>query len=122
MLVVTGWNVVRAIDSAQPVLPVTVARRTREALRLLRNLYEHWDEQRESFRSTTAKERSAAEFVQAFPEGKPYSISFTGNEWFLGGILAVGELTRQLEALEEEILKQPDVIRNERRHIKRLHL
>ena len=106
MLAVTGWNLTRALDAAQHRLPdITVAKHTRDALRLLRNLYEHWDEQRPSFGSeTVTKTRSSAGFTTSFPEGTPWSIAFTATEWYLGGVLAIGGLTRQLEMIEQEIL------------------
>ena len=106
MLAVVGWNLTRALDTAQGRLPeVTVSRHTRDALRLLRNLYEHWDQQRLSFGSkTVTKTRSGAEFSTLFPEGRPWSIAFTATEWYLGGVLAIGALTRQLDTIENEIL------------------
>jgi hypothetical protein len=106
MLAVTGWNLTRALNAAQPRLPTTeLAQRTSDALRLLRNLYEHWDTQRGSFQSTsTEKIRSGAEFSRSFPEGRPWSITYGETDWFLGGVLAIGELTRQLRTIEQEIL------------------
>lgn len=107
MLAVTGWNLARALSAATPHLPeASVAQHTRDALRLLRNLYEHWDTQRESFQSRDlAKTRSGAEFAVAFPEGKPWSIAYVAGDWLLGGVLGIGELTRQLGPIEAAILE-----------------
>lgn len=107
ILAVTGWNLARALSAAAPHLPEAgVAQRTRDALRLLRNLYEHWNDQRHSFQSAgVTKNLSGAAFVTVFPDGKPWSITYVAGDWLLGGVLGIGELTRQLGPIEAAILK-----------------
>ena len=106
ILVVTGWNLARAVKLVEAIFPaIRLSEEQTEALRLLRHLYEHWDEQRPAFRSPTVpKEKSAADFAERFPEGKPWTIVFAESDWLLGGVLALNELTRALAQLEAALL------------------
>ena len=102
LLTVTGGNLVRALKRAETLFPeIKLSDDKTEALRLLRNLYEHWDEQRPSFRSSTLpKDRSGAEFVEQFPEGRPWTMVFDKDDWMLGGVVPLNELTHELITLE----------------------
>ena len=106
VLTVTGWNLARAINRAGAAYPeIQLSEQKSEALRLLRHLYEHWDEQRPAFRSSTeAKDRSAAAFAARFPEGRPWTMVFDRDDWILGGVVRLNELTRELSVLEPVIL------------------
>jgi hypothetical protein len=106
ILTVVGWNLVRAIQRAQPFLAtISLPREQAEALRLLRHLYEHWDEQRAAFRSASApKVQSAKAFAAQFPDGKPWSMVFDKDDWILGGVVRLNDLTRVLVAMESAIL------------------
>lgn len=107
MLTVTGWNLARAIKRAQDFFPtIKLQEDHAEALRLLRHLYEHWDEQREAFQSSSApKQQSAAKFLERFPHGKPWSIVFDENDWILGGVVPLNEVSRALRELEQAVLQ-----------------
>ena len=50
----------------------------RKAIKLLRDIYEHWNEYRQAFREMHfgEKDRSGKEFVTMFPSGKPWSIIY----------------------------------------------
>jgi hypothetical protein len=106
VLTVTGWNLARAIKRAEALYPeIRLSEQKSEALKLLRHLYEHWDEQRTAFRSSTGpKDRSAAAFADRFPEGRPWTMVFDRNDWILGGVVRLNELTRELSVLEPIIL------------------
>jgi len=79
-LVVAGWNLTRAIQKVGELFPsFRIAQDKAEPLRLLRYLYEHWDEQRPAFQDpAVAKERSARRFVELFPQGRPARCSSAG--------------------------------------------
>ncbi len=80
--------------------------RLAEALRLLRNIYEHWDEQRPVFQEPSKpKQGSGKEFLEKFPEGHPWSVSLTSEDWMLGGVVPIHQLTRDLDALEKRLLE-----------------
>lgn len=106
ILAVTGWNLARAVQRAGAMFPLVKLREEHtEALRLLRNLYEHWDKQRATFQTPDApKEQSAATFAEKFPQGRPWTIVFGESDWFLGGVLPVNEVTDALQELEAELL------------------
>ena len=105
MLVVAGWNLARAVRRAEELFPSIRMTDQAKALRLLRNLYEHWDEQRVAFQSDSQpKERSAREFVESFPQGHPWSITYTQDDWLLGGVVSANAILRDLKAVEREAL------------------
>jgi hypothetical protein len=107
ILCVTGWNLARAIERLEAFLPsASIPSDNSEALKLLRNLYEHWDEQREAFQSPSAlKVRSAADFIAQFPEGKPWSIIFGEHDWFHGGVVPINGVSQALAPIERAVLK-----------------
>ena len=109
LLLVAGGNLVRAIDRAterfaqtEGFAQISMA----EAVGLLRNLYEHWDEQRRSFQEKdTPKRLSGKKFVDHFPDGRPWSLVYTTDDWLLGGVVPIAALTRELDAIEAEALR-----------------
>ena len=107
MLSVAGWNLARALSRAQPYVPqITISDATSTALKLLRHLYEHWDEQRLAFQeSDVPKERAAKDLAKFFPEGRPWTLVFTSDDWLLGGVVGIGELSEALVPIEEEVLR-----------------
>ncbi|MCH7875797.1 MAG: hypothetical protein IH965_10920 [Gemmatimonadetes bacterium] len=107
IVAVVGWNLIRAIDRAADRFPIfEITGDTAEQLRLLRHLYEHWDEQRSSFRSPSSpKTGSGKRFTELFPEGHPWSITYDGDDWLLGGVVALNSLTRELHNLEANALQ-----------------
>ena len=107
VLVVAGWNLARAIQKAGELFPsFRIAQDKAEALRLLRHLYEHWDEQRPAFQDPAVpKERSAKRFVELFPQGRPWSITYAKDDWLLGGVVGIKAITDALVAIEEEALQ-----------------
>ena len=82
LLIVVGWNLQRAIWAVSAFLPdAKPAEDHSDALRLLRNLYEHWDEQRAAFVMPQAvKARSAKEFTRKFPPRPTPGQSFTSTK------------------------------------------
>ncbi len=107
MLVVVGWNLARAIAQADKFFPsFHIAEEQIEAIRLLRHLYEHWDEQRESFQnSSVQKKRSSKKFVERFPNCRPWSITYTKDDWLIGGIVGIQAITDALVSIENTALE-----------------
>jgi hypothetical protein len=106
LLVVTGGNLVRALARASDLsLVAPLEENKHQALWLLRNLYEHWDQQRDAFRpGGPPKEQSGAKFADTFPTGQPWSIVFEEDDWVLANVVPVNELTRELEGIESHLL------------------
>jgi hypothetical protein len=73
---------------------------------LLRNLYEHWDEQRPAFQDPSVpKHKSGKRLAELCPDARPWSITYAPGEWLLGGVLRLSELTAALMRLEEAALQ-----------------
>jgi hypothetical protein len=114
MLVVAGWNLARALARGGSVVSaVRIAEDKHKALRLLRNLYEHWDEQRPAFQDPAKpKLRSAKEFAELFPKGQPWSITYMKNDWLLGGVVGINAITDALVSIEGAALEMEKQLRN----------
>jgi hypothetical protein len=114
MLVVAGWNLARALTRCSSVLPaLQISEDKYDALRLLRNLYEHWDEQRPAFQdSAKPKQRSGKEFAELFPEGRPWSITYMREDWLLGGVVGINAITDALVGLEDAALQMEKQLRS----------
>ena len=48
---------------------------------------------------------SGKRFTELFPEGHPWSITYDGDDWLLGGVVALNSLTRELHNLEANALQ-----------------
>lgn len=107
LLSVAGWNLARALNRVQPYIPeAAISEKTSNALKLLRHLYEHWDEQRLAFQvDDIPKERAAKELARLFPEGRPWTIVFKNDDCLLGGVIGIGELSEALVPIEQEVLR-----------------
>ena len=100
MFLVAACNLVRAVNLTVKDLPQLkrfIAHN--EAIRLLRNIYEHWDEIRSGRRS-----RSVDDFRNKFPQAQFFSITYTDRGPVIAGILSLREFLVQLEELEKELL------------------
>lgn len=106
VLVVAGWNVARALKQAEALFPSIRSLGQGDALRLLRNLYEHWDEQRRAFQNPPVeKARSGKEFSDQYPQGRPWSITYAAGDWLLGGVVSARAITESLVQEESEALR-----------------
>lgn len=100
MLLIAARNLVRATNLTVtdfPQLNSLIAHS--EAIRLLRNIYDHWDGVISGKPST-----SAQEFAQKFPQGKPFSITYTSQGPVIGGVLPLHDFLNQLSELEKHLL------------------
>lgn len=107
LLLVTGRNLLRAIDIAKTYYSkIDLRPETREAIKLLRDIYEHWDEQREAFQNPQVeKTRSGKIFSQCFPLGKPWAIEYSSSGARLAGALEINSFYEELKSLEELVLE-----------------
>jgi len=107
IVLVAGRNLVRALDRAQEQFPALgLTDDMRACIKLLRDIYEHWDEQREAFLpGGPPKERSGKEFAERHPDGKPWSITYAASGLVLGGVLPLNDFLVSLDGLESALLR-----------------
>lgn len=105
MVFVAARHVLRAVEQVgeaglQEQLPDENLTR---AIELLRNIREHWDEQRERFSDPDAElERSGKRFAELYPDANPWSSTITAKGYLkLGDVVSVDELMDALNRLEE---------------------
>lgn len=80
----------------------------RQSVELLRNIWEHWDEQRETFQTEPVK--SGRRFRSAFPGHSPWSYGYSSDPAVgtrVGGVLHLEALAAELDALAS--LLQPQL-------------
>jgi hypothetical protein len=105
LFLVATANLDRALDAAPPPIKRVIAlpRRSRRALRLLRNIYEHWDELRQCYRKGTEDtNRTARKLRKEFPEADPWSSSIdpAKGEIIIANIIPLGPFIKGLRHLE----------------------
>ena len=85
MLLVVGRNLLRAIDRLPKKLAKpAIFKDTRKSLILLRDIYEHSDEQRESFQnSAISKQRAGKTLSDKFPCTTPWAITYSKNGFYM---------------------------------------
>lgn len=120
VLLVAAANLDRALRRASEAVRIQaqLSESWRRALWLLRNIYEHWDELRASYRSKGRQLRGAAQKLRAeFPKADPWSFTFdpaTGTI-VMADVVPLAALWKELRLLEARML------RLERRRRKELH-
>jgi hypothetical protein len=72
-------------------------------IRSLRNIYEHWEETRETFSSNLPKKKSAKWYEDNYPAQTPWSLSQDANGFVVCGILNIDELDKALAQLESAL-------------------
>jgi len=116
---VAATNLDRALGQAQEYIgDGGIPSETRRALRLLRNIYEHWDELREAFRTGGQADRGAAKkLAEEFPEAEPWSIELepTGDIK-LAGLVSLNGLHKALRGLEARARWRQRALKREGRH------
>ena len=105
---IAARNLDRAFKRAQTIFPeLELSDTTRQALRLLRNIYEHWEDHRDTFRSATRQKRQSGEtFVRRFPAGDPWSFTFVPRtgDIVLADVVSLADFLSQLRKLEAQVL------------------
>ena len=108
-LVVAMGHRVTSLDRLPDVTPAPrLSPDVRTATELLRNILEHWDEQRAAFSSADAtKEKSGKRFYDLFPEFSPWSFG-TSNQpaqgTRIGGAFHVERALDELRRIEQALV------------------
>lgn len=110
IFLVAAGNLDRALRRApKPVqLEVQLSESWRRALWLLRNIYEHWDELRASYRSKDRQLRGAAKKLRAeFPDADPWTFTFdpTSGAIVMADVVPLTSLWKELRLLEARMLR-----------------
>jgi hypothetical protein len=106
MIFVAAANLERALAQASALLDgLELSEQLRERLTLLRNIYEHWNEQRDSFRqSTRPKARSGRRLQERLPRAAPWSFEWHPNgDIVLAGVVSLQNFWRELRILERSM-------------------
>ena len=111
LVYVAAANLHRALESVPRVIrsEVRFAKVPGRALRLLRDIYEHWDQLRRQLRGDPTKLRGAgAKLRRDFPGADPWSFTFdprTGDI-VLANVVEVKPLLKELRLLEARLLRR----------------
>jgi hypothetical protein len=110
LVFVAAANLQRALDAAPRAVrsDLKLTRKSGRALRLLRDVYEHWDQLRREFRNSDGPVRgAAAKLIKEFPGDDPWSFTFhlaTGEIGF-ANVVSAKDLLRELRLLEARLLR-----------------
>jgi len=117
LMVATG-NLDRALHRGAKYLRRTpLPTRTLRILRLLRNVYEHWDANRVGFRKGVPRKAQAAKkLAEEFPDAEPWSLSYHEGDILLAGIVSLRSLKNELRKIEAAIHWQQRRLCHEGRH------
>ena len=100
ILTVVLGNISRAIKSYNEIAKEGKIELTnRMATVYLRNIYEHWDESRIKNDS-----QSLDKLMVIHPSSKPFSITYTNDDWLLAGEFSLTSISKELEDIEKECL------------------
>lgn len=115
MLTVVGAQLIKAIQRAEAQSGESLFdSEAAPALTLLRNIYEHWDEQRPAFVDPAIpKVKSGKNFAELFPRGRPWSVTYVDNDFVLCGVVPIQSVTIELADVESRILALEDRFRSE---------
>ena len=119
-LLVAATNLDRALGHSKALIGESpIPETTRRSLRLLRNLYEHWDEQRHSFRQGGPEKRRAAKALsEEFPNSKPWTLKlFPDGKVVLAGAISLDEFMNGLRRLEASARWRQRALRRKGRHV-----
>jgi hypothetical protein len=107
LLLVCAGQFETAVKSARQYFPqIDLPTPLKVALRDLRNVYEHWDHQRDAFRlPNVVKERSGKSFAANFPNGEPWAIDiYPGRDIVIAKVVSLRSLARELRRVEQTVL------------------
>lgn len=77
---------------------------TKQKIKLLRDVLEHWEEHRGTFASQSNKKRRAGlRFAKNFPGVTPFSLKVDANGYEIGGILNLDDLQMELTEIEKSL-------------------
>jgi hypothetical protein len=109
LVVVAAANLDKALERCPRRLRAVLQISSNEtrALRLLRNIYEHWDELRDPYRREGELRASAKKLHDEFPGADPWSIIVDPdtNEISLAAVVPLRAFTKELRRLEARVLR-----------------
>ncbi len=125
-LFVAAANLDRALKRGPKELRrVPDLRKTRRALWLLRNFYEHWDEIRRSYRAEGSQGDAVLKLFHEYPDAEPWALEYhtdsehghMENDIVVAGVVSLESLTRNLRKLEAKALWRLRDLRRQGRHV-----
>jgi hypothetical protein len=113
VLMVAGGQVVRSVSRAQSCLPtLVIPGGTTATLKELRDIYEHWEQHRASFRNEAPMIKSGKKFSEKNPTGKPWEVIFDKGDIILAHVLSTNLVSQQLQVLEKQLRTELAKIRH----------
>lgn len=109
MVLVAAANLNRALKEASTVTPdLKLTEDLRVALVRLRDVYEHWNEHRTSFRQAgRPKSRAGKNLHEEFPSAAPWSFEWhPGGDVVVAGVVSLRAFLGELEILDQGIRKR----------------
>lgn len=119
MLLVTAGNLDQALKKAARYLRgVMLPKEKLRILGLLRNVYEHWHQARETFRADGPdKIKSALELVKSFPQAEPWVLLLYPADIVVAGVVSLTEMVKDVRRLEAAAHWKQRKLRREGRHM-----
>lgn len=117
-LVLAAGNLSKALDRGPKSLRRILPSKTLRALKLLRDIYEHWENMRATFRQGgPAKIESALKLTNEFPEAEPWTIAIhPDGDIDLANVVFLRPLSLDLRRLEASAHWRQRQLRREGRH------
>lgn len=116
---VAAGNLVKALRRAPKSLrDQHLSEDTTRALRLLRDIYEHWENMRAAFRKGGPEKTAAAQkLAKDFPEAEPWTIAFhEDGDIVLAEVVSLSKLVTDLRILEAAAHWRQRKLQREGRH------
>lgn len=116
---VAAGNLVKALRRAPKSLrDQHLSENTTYALRLLRDIYEHWENMRVAFRKGGPEKTAAAQkLAKNFPEAEPWTIAFhEDGDIVLAEVVSLRKLVADLRILEAAAHWRQRMLQREGRH------
>lgn len=123
---VAAANLDRALQRSPKALRRSpLSKQSRRAILLLRNIYEHWDELRRSYRAGGPKTGAALKLSKEFPAAEPWTLQYytenTGahrkGDIVVAGVVSLDSLKQDLRKLEARSLWRLRELRRQGRHV-----
>jgi hypothetical protein len=106
MLLVAGGQLEKTARIVRRYFPrLKLDPATARSLHLLRNIYEHWETERQYFRSPAKQgSKSAPKFANEFPTGEPWSLELhPDGDVVLGKVVSLRSLSKQMRQLQRQV-------------------
>lgn len=110
LIMVVATNLDRALNRVPKKQKniLSIDPNSRRALKLLRNIYEHWDEMRKELRQNNDDpKKSLGILKKEYPDADPWSITIIpeNDDILLAGVVSINTLITELRQLEARVLR-----------------